>query len=74
MLITEDVYYLAYSNIQHIQCLLFHEDAPELLEGLMMGVCRVRMSLNGDVDFFFFILYLLGYVFNPNICSPWNPV
>ena len=44
----------------------FREDAPELLEGLMMVVCRVRMSLPRNVDFFFFILYLLSYVFNPN--------
>ena len=44
----------------------FREDAPELLEGLMIGVCRVRMSLPRDVDFFFFILYLRSYVFNPN--------
>ena len=27
----------------------FREDAPELLEGLMIGVCRVRMALPRDV-------------------------
>ena len=43
----------------------FCEDALELTEGLLCGV-RVRMSLPRDVDFFFFIIYLQSYVFNPN--------
>ena len=39
----------------------FREDALELLEGLMIGVCRVRMSLTRDDDFFFFILEQKDY-------------
>ena len=46
---------LLHTSIQYI----FREDVQELFEGwLMIGFCRVRMSLLRDIDFFFFIQYL----------------